>query len=127
MVHPANRSITQNFDSSHLFKFGWAEDVIDAPIVDCCVAGSASQITKVAQDVTVRFTIVLQIICIKICLVGSFEFKVEITRYENRRRLRSSLCPIDQCFCVGPSASSIECISVSAQEHNPWRVLVRSE
>src|SRR5512132_752216 len=114
MVHATNRRITQNFDSSNLFKFGRAKNVIDAPIVDCCVAGSASQITKVVQYVAIRFTIVLQIVCIKICLVGSFEFKVEITRYENFRQLRSSLCPINQGFRVGSSASSIECISVSA-------------
>ena len=82
MVHAANRGITQDFDSSDLSSVV-DQNVIDAAIVDCCVAGRASQIAKAAQDVTVRFAIVFHVVGIKICLVGGFEFEVEITGDEN--------------------------------------------
>ena len=93
MVHAANRGITQDFDSPGLFECSWTKNVIDAPIVDCSIAGCASKIAKVAKDVTVRFAIVLHVVGIKIRLVSSFEFKVKITSDENFGRLRSSLEP----------------------------------
>src|SRR5262249_23111399 len=127
MVHAADSCITQHLDSSELFKFRWAKNVINAPIVDCGIAGPASQITKVAQDVTVRFTVMFQVVRIKICHVGSFKFKVEITCDENLGRLHSTLCPIYQRFRVAPSASSIERISVDTQQQNVRRVLAQSE
>ncbi len=52
---------------------------------------STSQIAKVAQNVAIRLTVVFQVVGIEICFVGSFEFKVEITCYENFRRLRFEL------------------------------------
>src|SRR5215207_6928711 len=116
MVHPAHRGITQNFDSPYLFECIWTKNVIDAAIVNCRITGCASQITKVAQDMTVRFAIVFQVVSIKICLVGCFEFEVEIAGDENVRRLRSSPGPIDQSFGVSPSPSGVERISVSAQQ-----------
>lgn len=85
MVHAANRGITQNFDSSELLQSRWTKDVVDASIVDCRIAGCASKVAKVAQDIAVRFAIVFQVVSIKICLVGSFEFKVEVTGDENFR------------------------------------------
>ena len=93
MVHAPDRGITQNLDSSDVYKSSWAKNVIDASIVDGCIAGFASQITKVAQDVAVRFTVVFHVVGIEICLVGGFEFKVEITCYENFRRLLCELVP----------------------------------
>src|SRR6185503_10152593 len=81
VVHPTNCRIAQDFDSSHLP--GWTKDVIDASIVDCRVACSASEVTKAAQDVAIRFAVVFYVVGIQICLVSRFEFKVEITRDEN--------------------------------------------
>jgi hypothetical protein len=114
MVHAADCGITQNLDSPDLFEPGWAKNIIDAPIVDCCIAGCASEIFKVPEYMAVRFAIVFQIVSIEVSLVRRFEFKVEITCNENVRRLRSCLGPIDQCFGVGPSARSIESIGVRA-------------
>src|SRR5215468_3603810 len=116
MVHAANGSIAQNLDSSDLPEFRWTKNVIDAAIVDCRITGRASQIAKVAQDKAVRFTVVFQIVSIKIRLVGRFEFKVEIAGDENGRRLCSSLRPIYQRFGVASAMSSVEGISVGAQQ-----------
>ena len=85
MVHTANRRVTQNFDSSDVLERGWTKDVINAAIIDCGIAGRASQIAKLSQDMAVRFAIVFQIVCIKIRLVACFELKVEITGDENPR------------------------------------------
>src|SRR5215216_2064908 len=79
MVHAADGGITQNFRSSGLFACEWTKDVINAAIVDCGVAGSASEIVKVAQNVTVRLAVMFQVVSIKVCRLGSFEFEVEIT------------------------------------------------
>src|SRR5215813_8837150 len=116
MVHAANRRIAQNLDSADSLEFRWTKNIVDAAIVDCRITGRASKIAKVAQDKTVRFTVVFQIVSIKIRLVGGFEFKVEIAGDENGRRLRSSLRPIDQCFGVSSAVSSVEGISVGAQK-----------
>jgi hypothetical protein len=53
MIHAANGSITQHFDSPGLFEFSWTKDVIDSTIVNCSIAGCTSKVSKVAQDVTV--------------------------------------------------------------------------
>src|SRR5215217_4498512 len=101
-----------------MLERGWTKDVINTAIVDCGIAGRASQIAKLAQDMAVRFAVVFQIVCIKIRLIPCFELKVEITGDENLRRLRSILGPIDQRFSVGSAASSVERIGMSAQDED---------
>src|SRR6185369_1081982 len=115
-----NCRITQNFDSSHRLR--WTKNVIDASIVDCRIACVASEIAKAAQDVAIRFAVVFNIIGIEVCLVGGFEFKVEITRDEDLGRSRSSLCPIDQAFSVSSSCGGVERVSVCAQKRDLRRV-----
>ena len=85
MVHTTDRRVAQDCHSYHVLERLWTKDVINTAIVDCGIAGCASEIAKLAQDMAVRFAIVFQIICIKIRLVACFELKVEITGDENSR------------------------------------------
>src|SRR5215208_2759984 len=107
MVHTAHRGITQDLDASDLCERRRTKNVIDAAIVDGGIAGCASQIAKLTQDTAIRFTVVFQVVGIKIRFVRSFELEVEISGDENFRRLRSSFGPIDEGFRVGSSPGSI--------------------
>src|ERR1700741_2062477 len=116
MVHANNGSITQDLDSSCLFEFRWTKNVVDASIIDCGIAGCAPKVAKISQDMTVRLAIVFHIVCIEICLVGGFEFKVKVTSNENVGRLRPTLSPIYQSFGIGPPLRGIKRISVGTEE-----------
>jgi len=94
MIHAADCRVTQHFNSSDAFECEWTKHVIDPAIVDCGIAGSASEVAKVAEDVAVRFAVVFEIVGIKIRLVGGFELEVEISRDKNFGRLRSHCGPI---------------------------------
>src|ERR1051326_5334635 len=123
MVHASNCRIAQNLYAPDLFAFVWTKDVINAAIVDGCVAGAATEIAKVAQDMTVRFAVVFHVVGVEVRLVRGFEFEVEVAGDENVSRLRTRLGPINQRFGVGPAASSVERISVCAQKNDRLRVL----
>src|SRR5215510_4087932 len=88
VVHASDSGITQDLDTPHSIEIRWSKNVIDAAIVDCRVARPASEIAKAAQDVTVRFTVVFQIIGVEIAFIGRFELEVEITGDEDGSRLR---------------------------------------
>src|SRR5215510_2364117 len=116
MVHAANSGIAQDFNLSDSCERWWTKNIVDATIVNCCIACRAPEITKVAQDKGVRFTVVFQVVSIKIRLVGRFEFKVEITGDENLRSLRSILRPIYQCLGIASTVSGVKGISVGTQK-----------
>ena len=127
MVHAPDRSVTQHGNTPDSTEILRSKYVIDAAIVDCRVSGGASEIAKAAQDMTVRFTVVFQIVRIQVAFIRRFELEVEITANENGTRLRALLGPIDLLLCVGAAPSSIEGIGVRTQEHDFGRVAVRSE
>src|SRR5215510_63925 len=118
MVHAADSGVAQDFDPTDIFKISWTKNVIDAAIVDGSVAGTASEIAKRAQDVTVRFAVVFQIVGIKIGFVRGFQFKVKVTGDKNARYVRDRLCPINQLLRVRPAARGIEGIGMGAYEDN---------
>ena len=95
MIHSANGGIAQYLNSSCLFEVGWTKNVIDTSIIDCSIAGRASKVAKVAQDMTVRLAVVFQVVSIKIALVRSLELEVEIAGDKDRARLRLRLSPVD--------------------------------
>jgi hypothetical protein len=54
VIHPSNSSASQYFRFSKQCLFAsWAEYVIYAAIVDCCVTRIAAQIAKVSQNITI--------------------------------------------------------------------------
>ena len=127
MVHATNRGITQNLNPPDLLKSRWTKNVVDASIVNRGIAGFASQVAKLPQDIAVGFAIVFDIISLEMCLVGSFKFEVEVTGDENFRRLRANFDPFHQRFGISPPPCSIERVSVRTQHQHFRRVRARPE
>src|SRR5512132_3726150 len=127
MIHATNGRPPQDFGPTQRHSLRRAKDVINAPVVDGSLPRIAPQVTKIFQEISIRFAVVLRVVSKQVGLVFEADFEIEISRDKDNLISGLTTSPVNHFSDKGAATRSAKGICMRANQNNLGQVVMQME